>query len=319
MIDPFRVLHDYDDFYQNSFCQLNRENISLRTYIKGTNQRSYNSFIFGSSRTLAFKTSDWARSIQENDFNPFVFDASNESIEGIAAKIEYLDRTGAYIQNALIIIDSDVTFINSLENNNGHVYVKHPILSNGNGFKYHLVFFKTYLKSGFFIKYIDYRIFKVKRKYMSNALDPRLINNNKLTNDLYLTEQDAALKNDSLQYYKNLQYIFQNRSEQEVFCDAQITDDKYFILQQINSIFKNHLTNFKIIISPLYDQKKMDSYDMQKLITIFGKENVFDYSGKNKITDNLYNYFENSHYRYKIGRLIIQDIYENNTPQNDIE
>jgi hypothetical protein len=307
--DPFKILYDYDNFYLNTFCQLNRENISLRIYNKFAKTNNYNSFVFGSSRTLAFKTNDWGHCTNSTNFHPFVFDASNESIEGITSKIEYLHRNGSTIKYALIIICSDVTFSKDVSHKKEHWYIKHPLLSNNSKVEYYFTFFKTYLQNGFFIKYIDYKIFKKEREYMLNYLDFRQTHNDSFTNDLFIDDQELNIKNDSLDYYERHKNNFYKRPEQESLCHEQIDINNIQQLKKIKDIFNQQQTYYKIIISPLYDQKKLNPIDLQKLKDIFGKENVFDYSGKNEITENKYNYFESSHYRYRVGQKIMQDIY----------
>ena len=59
----------------------------------------------------------------------------------------------------------------------------------------------------------------------------------------------------------------------------------------------------------MYDQKKLNIEDLSILNALFGKENVFDFSGINQITNNLYNYYETSHYRPHVAKKIIDEIY----------
>jgi hypothetical protein len=260
---------------------------------------------------LAYKTNDWGQFVPSPKFYPFVFDASNESIEGITSKIEYLNRTGASIENVLIIICSDVTFNKDGSHKNDHLYIKHPMLSDNSAIKYYFTFFATYLKNGFFIKYLDYKIFRVERNYMADVLDLRRTQYNTVTNDLYLNDQEASIEKDSLSYYEKHKYTFYTRPEKESICNEQISKRDIFLMNKISLILTKHSTNYRIIIGPLYDQKKLNPSDLNTLIGIFGKENIFDYSGINSITTSKYNYLENSHYRYRVGRKIMQEIYQN--------
>src|SRR5574338_965514 len=75
ILDPFKILYDYAN-YSGSFIQLNRDVISSKTFIKNYDKYKYNSFIFGSSRTVAFKTWDWKNHLDSSSV-PFSFDASN--------------------------------------------------------------------------------------------------------------------------------------------------------------------------------------------------------------------------------------------------
>jgi hypothetical protein len=81
------------------------------------------------------------------------------------------------------------------------------------------------------------------------------------------------------------------------------------MLAEIFAKFQNDKTNYKIIINPLYDQEKLNSEDLIILNKIFGKENVFDFSGRNEITNDFYNYYELSHYRPHVAKMIMDIIY----------
>jgi hypothetical protein len=81
------------------------------------------------------------------------------------------------------------------------------------------------------------------------------------------------------------------------------------MLQSISKIFRKHNTNFKIIISPLYDQVKIAPRDLNMLNKIFKRENVFDFSGINQYTSDFHNYYETSHYRPIIAEKILEKIY----------
>ena len=52
--DPFKVLRHYDD-YSFYYITPNRDYISTEIFINNNKNYHYNSFVFGSSRTSAFK------------------------------------------------------------------------------------------------------------------------------------------------------------------------------------------------------------------------------------------------------------------------
>ncbi len=106
--DPFKVLRDYKN-YSSSEVVLNRDYVSTTMFLKNHKKNNYNSFIFGSSRTLAFRTKVWSKYLTKKD-KIFVFDASSESIYGIYTKLKYLDSKKIKITNAIIVICRDRTF-----------------------------------------------------------------------------------------------------------------------------------------------------------------------------------------------------------------
>jgi len=91
-LDPFRVLWTYDfskDLHANA--GLNRDFVSTEFFKEKYQQYHYDSFIFGSSRTLAFLPEDWGKYLPDNS-SIFCFDASHESIYGIYTKLKYLEN-----------------------------------------------------------------------------------------------------------------------------------------------------------------------------------------------------------------------------------
>ncbi|HSY76839.1 MAG TPA: hypothetical protein VK890_08285, partial [Bacteroidia bacterium] len=83
------------------------------------------------------------------------------------------------------------------------------------------------------------------------------------------------------------------------------------ILKEIKKIFDKHKTNYKIVISPLYSQETFNSKDLNELNELFDSSNVFDFSGKNQYTENIGNYYDNSHYKTFIGSQLLKKIYRN--------
>jgi hypothetical protein len=59
----------------------------------------------------------------------------------------------------------------------------------------------------------------------------------------------------------------------------------------------------------MYDQLRIDKTDLNYLEQLFGKSNVFDFSGKNIFTENIGNYYEDSHYRPHVAQKIMEYIY----------
>jgi len=306
-------LRYYDDYYLNTVYDLNREKISLSIFNKNRTSANYNSFILGSSRTIAFKTKDWNRFLNKEEFRPFVFDAYTESLQGITSKVEYLEQSGVKIDNVLIVICSDVTFSKDPKFKNLYWNLKHPSLSGNSYIEYYFTFIKTFFSKSFFVKYYDYKIFNKKRNYMSDVFNFWYITNDKISNDLYVDDQELKIIADSAGYYKKNENSFYVRAEKEVICSKQITNQDILQLKKIIRIFNRHNTNYRIIISPLYDQKRINPADLKKLTDFFGKEYVYDFSGKNEITMTKHNYIDNSHFRYHVGRMIMKEIYVDKT------
>jgi hypothetical protein len=267
----------------------------------------YNSFIFGSSRTLAFQPTSW-HSYLSNEDVPFMFDASGESIYGVYIKLKYLDSLNVNIKNALLIICRDVTF-KYFSNYEGHLYVKDPNVSGESRLKFHLEFVEAYLAPRFLANFYLFKILGEYKPYMKGYIENRKITMDTLTNEINIIDQEEEITKYPNQYYLKRKDIFYERSGEKIDSVNRINKSQLFMLKEIKRIFCKHNTNFKVVISPLYEQVKFNKFDINILKQIF-QHNLYDFSGKNSFTDNKYNYYENSHYRPIVGDSILKLIYE---------
>tara|TARA_B100000787_G_C16118933_1_gene261734 strand:- start:397 stop:831 length:435 start_codon:yes stop_codon:yes gene_type:complete len=121
--------------------------------------------------------------------------------------------------------------------------------------------------------------------------------------------KEAKILHDTDAYYNKNKNIFYARSSNEKYSQPLLDLKKIKVIEEIKKIFVLNKTSYKIIISPLYDQKKINRTDLNILKRVFDEENIFDFSGKNTITEDKYNYYESSHYRKKVGKQILNIVY----------
>ena len=308
-IDSFYVFKDYEHYYAGNQVSLNRGVLSFNRFNKNKENNKYDSFIFGSSRSIAFKCSEWEKYLAA-EHSSYHFDSLGEGIYGISIKIKYLDSIGQRIRNAIIIIDQDVLSITN--NRDGHLFIAHPSISNESKLEYYYTFIKAQLNIKFIIAQIDYAGFKKYRPYMSNLFsnvsEPFI--EDPITNDLWYGE-DKMIRDDSTRYYDRLIQagVFYDDRPQN---DKHIYDieDEWLLLSNIKDIFTSHHTQYKIIISPLYNQIALHEKQVKMLEAIFGAENIYNYSGDNEYTNNYGNYYEQSHFRTHVANQIFEDIYQ---------
>jgi hypothetical protein len=306
--DPFRLIWRYKDYSENMYIILNRDFVSTEVYKKNKEKYKYDSFILGSSRTLAYKTDSWRKHLSPNA-SPFKFDASAESLFGIYKKIKYIENLGDSLKNCLVILDTDCSFLSD-EDLKGHLYMKHPSVAGTSWWKFYFEFLKVYLDWDFFKRYNRYLITHKFTDAMYGYFEFRKIKFDTITNDLHIVDQDLEFQNDPKSYYEKRINNFYQRQDSIPQSNSQITPKQKLMLEDIMNVFGQHHSNYKIVISPLYNQIKFNNQDLALLNSIFSKENVFDFSGKNSITDNKYNYFETSHYRTNVGDSIMNVIYK---------
>lgn len=304
IFDPFHVLKNYQHYGSNYLKTFNRNRLSTQTYLNYKDKEGFDSFIFGSSRSSAFQTQDWAPYLKGG--KPFHFDAFNDNISGIRGKLEFIDKNGSPIKNALIIIDPD-TFSEQYDESESIVHHKDYRWTEESALSYHTRFFKAYFKKKYFISYLDLKIFNTYRPaYMDEFFKFKYYYTTPENNFLF-PENIEKIKADSLTYYQDPE--FYGRKQNPPMMDRQIMKHHLPDLRKIDSLFKKHGTHYKIVLGPTFDQRDYHPIDIQILNIYFGKNNVYNYTGKNYITDDIRNYYEISHYKPIAGKMILRDIY----------
>jgi len=301
--DPFKVIYNYEN-YSNLNVVTSRDYISSQMFLK--NKIEYDSFIFGSSRTLAFSLNTW-KEYFDKEAKPFVFDASKENISGIYSKIKYLDKTKSDIRNAIILICQDATFKNESENL-GHIYTRHHQISNNSLLNFHMEFLKAYFKPKFLTSFYNLKFVKKHQSWMNGIILNKNIIYHPISNETFLKDLEDELKDDEKLYYENRKNVFYNRQGGSVDTVKRIKVHHINMLKSIKKVFEKHKTKYKVVISPLYNQIKFSEDDMQTLDSIFSG-NLYDFSGNNELTNDYRNYYETSHFRKFIGNRILKNIY----------
>jgi hypothetical protein len=303
--DPFKVIHHYKN-YSYPYVIPNRDFVSTEMYINNQEKYQYNSFIFGSSRALAFNPTIWKNYLEEAD-KPFMFDASGESLYGIHAKLKYLDSQGANLKNILLILCRDGAFDYSV-NPTGHLNIKHPLISKESKLFFHLTFFKSYLNIKFLISFYSYSFSKKFKPYMTGLIEYRKIELDSITNGLIILDQEEEIKTHQDEYYKRRATLFYKRKGEQVDSIQRITKEYFIMLDEIKQILDKHDSNYKVVLSPIYDQVKISEADFKILYDLFG-ENLYDFTGQNSITEYDTNWYETYHFRPFIADSIMRRIY----------
>ena len=323
ILDPFKVIYTYKDYSKDNYVACNRDYISTETYLAKRNKYHYNSFVFGSSRTLCYSPNKW-ESYLGKDAKPFVFDATMESIYGIWKKVKFLDSLNTDIKNALFIFCRDYTF-NNASNPANHLLVKHPLLTGESRLDYQLSFLKAYFDFNFLASFYTYQVTRKQMPFMNEYINEKKISFDPITNRIQLDDDEQLLKiNPTLYYKKNKHKFFFAKdpngilineiiipTEETIDDKQQIRVKELLMLKEIQRILKKRTTNYEIILHPLLDKKKFSVKDMDILNTLF-KGHVHDFTGKNKYTISYKNYYDWSHFRPKVGDEILREIYDKN-------
>ena len=294
---PFHKPHAFD------IMMLPRGDISTKLYLANVDKYKYDSFVFGSSRATAHTSKTWKTYLDKNSV-PFSFGGWNESIIAIYRRIKLIDSINKPINNAFFVLDIDWAF------NNGPIISDHYLITGKSKYRYYLDDYITYLQSPMLIlTSVDYKIFHKKRAYMEGFIGMQENDWDPVNND-WMVNSEAEINADSVKYYKGSLASFYKRPAIQQFSRRRIDETSKNYLRKIMGLLKKHHTSYKIVIAPLYDQVKLNRQDRKTMNDIFGSEQIYDYSGINDITNNMFNFNSDVlHYRKKVGDLIFKEIY----------
>lgn len=307
--DPFKVFQSYSEYYLNNNIPLNRENVCLNLLKK--RKGNISNFIIGSSRSHAYKTEKWCSKINQPQNTVFHYDGSELGLYRATNAIKYLSQRYK-IKNILLITDE--WFFRETKMPLNHLFIQPTTVSKENSLLFYLTFIKSAVSFKFIFSNLVYKLFGKHYAFMDkylNKVGPYKSRYNNSTGDIWYSA-DSQIKSDSLLYYSKLKTagIFKREKSSGTIKSKsliKLPQEKY--LMELHNIIKINKINIKIIISPLFSQRKINEEDKNILKNIFGKENIFDFSGKNSITENIFNYYEASHYRPHVANQIMDSIY----------
>jgi hypothetical protein len=248
----------------------------------------------------------WRTHVSGESF--YHFDASGENLMGVERKLALLEKKGVKIKNALFVIDEDL--LGGITNPQSIALIKHPILSGQSKLEFQLFMFKSYADMDFLSCYMKLLATGKYVPSMSKTMVNHILKYVDTTNEeTFPTLEDAILRNED-SFYTARKDVFFKRTGIVTYSKACIDTARERRLKNMKRILDANNTNYKIVISPSYDQVSMNRKDLENLQAIFGANNVFDFSGINDFTNNVHNYYEQTHYRPFIAKRIMDSVYK---------
>lgn len=304
--DPFRTLHAFDI---NDVNTVNREYVSTELYLRNKDAYHYNSFVFGSSQAGGLNTYTWKMYLPEGA-STFMFQEFGGNITGVKQKIEWLDKTGAEIQNVLIFLDMPA-FFSTEQNGHDAIGMKHYALSGEPKWLYHAYEYYNFIQRP--SSWGDYTKQKVEGVQTALAADS-------VTNDFFITNRNDyrelppqdSLKGCTEQTIRNFFLCNSNISEADVKMAPAVINESFIpALQSIKSVFDKQQTRYYIIITPTfrYTNPYIHTSDLETLQSIFGKKNVFDFSSRKEYTSDYNDYWDPVHFGRRLGWYMLREIY----------
>lgn len=301
--DPFEVLHEYKTYYKSPVA-VNEGFVGWQYYRMQRDSVKYNSFLLGNSCTMAFQAKDWEKHLPGG--RAIRLYGSAERLGNIYWKVRALDAVQDSIKNVLILLD--YATLKQTQVANISTQVLHPEISGQNNWEFQMCFLQTFFNPDFCVPYVDFRLFRQYRRYMRGVINDHAVERNCVSNDVYNPrEKEIAALGES--YWERHKKEFPARDTIQKVTPPIIMKKQYDMLSEMRDIFVKRGTNYKILINPKYNQVKLNPDDLKQLQEIFGKENVFDFSGINEYTADIHNYYEKGHYRPQLGRKMLDVIY----------
>lgn len=301
--DPMKIIHDTKNPVSPGVLMNDR--LYQARFIENT-KTPYNSFIFGSSRSKAFKTKEW-RNYLDSSSICYHMGVNDETLYGMAQKFRFLNKKGFKLKNVFIQIDHRI--LEQTKNHEAHIFREYYTVSGETASSYYQRFIIAFLKPSFLKEYF---VFK-KNGQIDNQKENGFLWDPGFdfitrSGDIQYTRYDEALKIDSLAYYKKLD--LEHYPRKKVLGNTLIIGKKKILLETIANILHNHHSNYKLIISPNFDLMALHPNDIKELQRIFGKSNVSDLSGYNEFTKSVRNYYEHKHFKPYVANAILKQLYK---------
>lgn len=312
LTDPFKFIRHYDAYYAEdgvALVDMNNDYVSTCTYDNWHDKYGYNSFIFGNSRSRYYMVDDWKQYLDSTS-SCFHMDASNETLRGIYLKLKYIDNTSE-IRNCLLIMDNSILSSDQCRTDSYLFFPSPQTTPEHDGLKFQVSGIKTFLNPKFLFAYTDLLITGKVKPYMRKW---KVFNENErhydyVTNETTYPARDAIIANGDYYTDRILNAFPKNRPSDQQYAEPVLAEHHIQLLREIRQVFSDNNTNYKLIISPAYDQVKLAESDYAILKEMFGSESVFDFSGINDITQDYHNYYDFSHYTSDVCSYILNCAY----------
>ena len=303
--DPFQIIYHYN-VTNNPSVGANRDYFSTELFLKNFPRYRYDSYIFGGSRSKNYLIEDWQKHISFRSC--FHYDGASETLFGIERKVNFLKQRNVEIKNALFVVDASL--LSEVNNSDGHVFRKHPAITGESWLSFQIVFLKDFFDVEFLKTYFGFLMHQDNKgstapNKMWGTPEEFVDSSNEQT--LKIFEKLIAENKDS--FYSHRQTMFPKRDGIYKESPAVLKAPQIKLLESIKDNLAKDC-NYKIVVSPLYDQVTLNPADLKVLDSVFGKDHVFDFSGINELTATQYNYYEYSHYRPFIAARVMDSIYK---------
>lgn len=290
-LDPFAIVWSYSRF-EGGCIRPDRAYLSCEFYRRRRGR--CNAYVFGNSRALGFRSRDWLTYLPR-DATPFHFASTNDSLLGIARKVEYVD----HLRDVLLVLDY-ASLIAAEDGQYGTPRLCPQLQLSPSPWRYQLNSARSYFSCYSLGLLVQSRfVFRPGKGQLS--YDPDF-------NDIILQGLEDELARGEQAYYNARQVEFAPRPE--VHWGSVLSTPRHFaLLEGIQRRFEQQGARYKVVLAPCYDKIRLNPQDLAHLQRIFGAQRVYDFSGDHPLTRDPHYWYEPYHFRPSCGREILRQIY----------
>ncbi|MHB8138257.1 MAG: hypothetical protein ACYDGO_07675 [Smithellaceae bacterium] len=280
--------------------------INQTVYPDGINQHTFNpefivrnpdlfdSFLFGSSRTGSVQV----EKIPEGRFYNMSYSLGLPG-QHLAILREFLKR-GVKIKTVVIGLDDFCFSLPSVSKQKHLIRIMHPDIG-GPG---RLEFFGMY----FFRKPTMKELTQWKDRVFLGKMEGRFIMDSHGVNRGWMQKEKI------IETTGKPVFDYMVSKYEPVAYGPKEMDDAFAVLKELVSLSQENHFRLIFFITPFYSQLYLNHAEAlltakERLATL---TDYYDFSGFNSVTTNALNYYEESHYRYRVGDLIIERIFGGN-------
>lgn len=305
--DPYKTLRPFSLTY---FDSTNRDYLSSELFVLNYPEQQYDSFIFGSSRGCGINTYHWLKYLPEGS-KQFLFQAWSETITGIDQKVTYIDEHHIDLNNAIVLIDIPGSF-SKPQLTTDALSIKDPRFSHQARWVHQSVLFFDFLqKPSQWVRAIK-ALLRPQAPYVGFDDVSNDWSRSNRDRDLTCIPERDSLENLSSVARATFIRDFVNNPDVVLPSSKNLIDDSLLrVLNHIHDVFLRHDTDFRVIITPGYCYKypPISSHDLGILQSVFGEENVFNFSGRRDLTSDYNSYSDPNHFGLRIGWQMIEEMY----------
>ena len=245
-----------------------------------------------------------------SDARPFIFQAWSETLTGIELKMDYLDNNNVPIDNALIMLDIPGAF-DKVQLSKDALSVKHFLFTDKSRFAYNAVqFFNFIQKPSVWLSSVRKSLKHINEPCCSDTISNDWDKGNKFSFDK-VPNQDSLRDCSEISRQTFFAKISHRGNDEIEVSEPLITEASECQLCHLKSIFESNGTDYYLILTPAYcyTNPAVNPRDLAKLKTIFGENRVFDFTGKNSMTEDYNNFTDPNHFGQRVGWMILEEVY----------